>query len=45
MACDKELNDSRMEATCIYYTSLHTSPSGHHPSLVIVQLCFTVVKL
>jgi hypothetical protein len=27
-----------MEATCIYCTSLHTSPTGRHPSLAIVQL-------
>jgi hypothetical protein len=34
-----------MEATCIYYMSLHTSPTSRHPSLAIVHLIFNVVKL
>jgi hypothetical protein len=34
-----------MEATCSKCTSLHTSPTGHHPRMVIVHLVFVVVKL
>jgi hypothetical protein len=45
LACTKELNEWRMEAMCIYCTSLHTSPNGHHPSLDYVQMCFDVAKL
>jgi hypothetical protein len=34
-----------MEATCSESTPLHTSPTGRHPSMVIVHLVFVVVKL